>query len=61
MYPLELVKPMAAELNQLGVESLTSPEAVENLLENDEGTLYPMAKRQPLRRVRVDSLSLTQF
>lgn len=38
MYPLELVKPMAAELNDIGVDSLGSPEAVENLLENDEGT-----------------------
>ena len=38
MYPIDLVQPMAAELNELGVESLKTPQDVENLLESDEGT-----------------------
>ena len=38
MYPLELVKPMSAELNQIGVKSLSTAEAVVETLENDEGT-----------------------
>ncbi|MBI1224904.1 MAG: BrxA/BrxB family bacilliredoxin [Bacteroidetes bacterium] len=38
MYPIELTAPMAAELNNIGFESLTTPEAVESALENQEGT-----------------------
>lgn len=38
MYPIELTAPMAAELNNIGFESLTTPDAVENVLENQEGT-----------------------
>lgn len=38
MYPIELTAPMAAELNNIGFESLTTPEAVETALENQEGT-----------------------
>ncbi|MCP4009703.1 MAG: BrxA/BrxB family bacilliredoxin [Proteobacteria bacterium] len=38
MYPIELVKPMAAELTQLGVESLSTAESVESILDSDEGT-----------------------
>ena len=38
MYPVELTMPMAEELTRLGFESLTSPEAVENALESQEGT-----------------------
>ncbi|MCB0518321.1 MAG: BrxA/BrxB family bacilliredoxin [Lewinellaceae bacterium] len=39
MYPVELTRPMANELNSLGFESLTTPEAVEEALESQEGTM----------------------
>lgn len=39
MYPAELVAPMSQELNDMGVQSLTTPEAVIDTLENSEGTL----------------------
>lgn len=39
MYPLELVKPMAQELTEFGFESLTSPESVNEVLDNSEGTV----------------------
>ncbi len=38
MYPAELVAPMSQELNNMGVQSLTTPEEVINALDNMEGT-----------------------
>jgi putative YphP/YqiW family bacilliredoxin len=38
MYPIELTGPMAAELNNIGFESLTTSDAVETALESQEGT-----------------------
>ncbi|MEM9991303.1 MAG: BrxA/BrxB family bacilliredoxin [Bacteroidota bacterium] len=38
MYPIELVKPMAKELTDNGFEALSTPEQVENLMENQQGT-----------------------
>lgn len=38
MYPIALVTPMAEDLTNHGFESLTTPEDVENVLENQEGT-----------------------
>jgi putative YphP/YqiW family bacilliredoxin len=38
MYPLELTGPMAAELNNIGFESLTTADAVETALDTQEGT-----------------------
>lgn len=38
MYPVELTKPMAGELTNLGFESLETPEEVVETLENQEGT-----------------------
>ena len=38
MYPIEITGPMAAELNNVGFESLTTSEAVETVLESQEGT-----------------------
>jgi putative YphP/YqiW family bacilliredoxin len=38
-YPDYLTAPMAAELTDAGFESLKTPEAVENVLENEEGTV----------------------
>lgn len=38
MYPVQLTTPMAEELVRLGFESLTTPEAVEEVLDNQEGT-----------------------
>lgn len=39
MYPEQLVKPMKAEMTQVGFEELTSAEAVENTLNATEGTV----------------------
>ncbi len=39
MYPAELVAPMSQELNQIGVQSLTTPEEVTQALDKSEGTL----------------------
>lgn len=39
MYPAELVAPMSQELNDIGVTSLTTPEAVTETIENTEGAL----------------------
>ena len=39
MYPLELVAPMAKDLTDYGFEGLTTAEAVDALMENQEGTL----------------------
>ncbi len=39
MYPPELVKPMAQELTEFGFQSLSTPEEVNNILENNEGTV----------------------
>ncbi len=39
MYPIELTAPMADELNRLGFESLTTANQVEDVLENQEGTM----------------------
>ncbi len=38
MYPPELTMPMADELTRVGFESLTSAEAVEETLDNQDGT-----------------------
>ena len=38
MYPIELVRPMAQELNQVGFESLNSPEEVDQKLQGNQGT-----------------------
>lgn len=38
MYPAELVKPMAQELNNAGFESLATPEQVVEKLDSKEGT-----------------------
>jgi putative YphP/YqiW family bacilliredoxin len=39
MYPLELVAPMAKDLTDYGFDGLTTAEAVDALMENQEGTL----------------------
>lgn len=39
MYPPDLVAPMSKELNDMGVQSLTSPDDVISTIENSEGTL----------------------
>ncbi|HET8963353.1 MAG TPA: BrxA/BrxB family bacilliredoxin [Chitinophagales bacterium] len=39
MYPAELVKPMKAELIQVGFEDLTTAEEVRDAIKNTEGTL----------------------
>ncbi len=39
MYPVELVRPMAQELTQFGFESLSTPDEVNNVLENTDGTV----------------------
>lgn len=39
MYPEQLVKPMKAEMTQVGFEELTSAEAVEKTLNATEGTV----------------------
>lgn len=39
MYPAELVAPMAQELNDLGFESLTTADAVKDMLGKKEGTV----------------------
>ena len=38
MYPIEITGPMAAELNNIGFESLTSSDAVDQVLDAQEGT-----------------------
>lgn len=38
MYPAELVAPMSKELTNVGFESLESPQAVDNVLDGQEGT-----------------------
>ena len=39
MYPVEITAPMARDLTEFGFESLTTPEAVSSVLENEEGTV----------------------
>lgn len=39
MYPAHLVAPMSQELNNAGVESLTTPKEVDEVLGSKEGTL----------------------
>ena len=39
MYPLELVRPMAQELTEFGFTSLSSPEQVDEVLNETEGTV----------------------
>ncbi len=39
MYPPDLVAPMSQELNAIGVESLTSAKEVQEIMENQQGTL----------------------
>lgn len=41
MYPAEMIAPMKAELTDVGFEELTSPEQVDNKL-NEEGTVLVM-------------------
>lgn len=38
MYPVQLTAPMAAELTDLGFESLATPEQVDDVMDNQEGT-----------------------
>ncbi|HLP94365.1 MAG TPA: BrxA/BrxB family bacilliredoxin [Saprospiraceae bacterium] len=38
MYPIALTTPMAKDLTDYGFEALTTPEEVENVLENQQGT-----------------------
>lgn len=38
MYPLELTTPISKDLTDFGFEGLSSPEAVENVLSQSEGT-----------------------
>ena len=40
MYPAELVAPMKGELVEAGFEDLTSPEQVDDLVQNTEGTVF---------------------
>lgn len=39
MYPAELVAPMSRELNNVGVQSLTTPAEVDAVLSKEEGTV----------------------
>ena len=39
MYPLELVRPMSQELTEFGFNSLTTPEDVSKVLDNNDGTV----------------------
>lgn len=39
MYPIELTTPMAKDLTDFGYESLTTPEAVEAVLNDKQGTV----------------------
>ena len=39
MYPLELVRPMAKDLTDFGFQSLSDPQAVIDVLDNNEGTV----------------------
>lgn len=38
MYPIQLVTPMANDLTDFGFEALSTPDAVEQTLENQQGT-----------------------
>jgi putative YphP/YqiW family bacilliredoxin len=38
MYPADLVAPMSRELNDMGVQSLSTPEAVTEMLQKESGT-----------------------
>lgn len=38
MYPIALTTPMAQDLTEYGFEALNTPEAVEQMIENQEGT-----------------------
>ena len=42
MYPEEMVAPMKAELTDVGFQELTTPDQVDNVLENTEGTVLVM-------------------
>ncbi len=42
MYPEEMVAPMKAELTDVGFQELTTPDQVENVLDNTEGTVLVM-------------------
>lgn len=42
MYPIDLVAPMAKDLTDIGFQSLTSPEEVDGVLNNPEGTVLVM-------------------
>lgn len=39
MYPAELVRPMAQELQNIGFESLTTSESVDSIMQHKEGSL----------------------
>ena len=38
MYPIALTTPMAQDLTEFGFEALSTPDSVEQVLENQEGT-----------------------
>lgn len=42
MYPPELVAPMKEDLTSVGFEELTSPDEVDNALNNEDGTVLVM-------------------
>lgn len=42
MYPEEMVAPMKAELTEVGFQELTTPDQVDNTLNNTEGTVLVM-------------------
>ena len=39
MYPIELVKPMSQDLTDFGFSGLTTPESVDEILNNKQGTV----------------------
>ncbi len=64
MYPIELTRPMANELNSIGFESLSTPDAVEEVMESQEGTMLVVvnsvcgcaaANARPGVRISLDS------
>lgn len=42
MYPIELTEPIARDLTDFGFEGLTTPSEVDNVMENQKGTLLLM-------------------
>lgn len=39
-YPIELTTPMSKELNEVGFESLVTPDDVDNAMKQEEGTMF---------------------